>query len=248
MTIKELREKYHLSQSALAKSIGVSSSAISNMESGRMKASAKIADAVKNVYGEVIDVVEEKAENTREKAVIAAIETKAIADEVKVEATEKAMEIASSVKEKKAKVVKKTGAAKEKVQKAEKAVKATKKKVETRTTEMKDAAQKAEAKIESAKSQKKKVKDKIATTGKESRKATEKTADVGKKVINYAEVAMKKLMTQMRGFVVQSPLGGEITPDMIYEKVGDVDRVYIRVDQNKAYWVKGEETGSIDLW
>ena len=174
MTIKELREKYHLSQSALAKSIGVSSSAISNMESGRMKASAKIADAVKNVYGEVIDVGEEKAENAKEKAVIAAIETKAIADEVKVEATEKAMEIASSVKEKKAKV--------------------------------------------------------------------------GKKVINYAEVAMKKLMTQMRGFVVQSPLGGEITPDMIYEKVGDVDRVYIRVDQNKAYWVKGEETGSIDLW
>ena len=148
MTIKELREKYNLSQSALAKAIGVSSSAISNMESGRMKASAKIADAVKNVYGEVIEVGGEKAA---------------------------------------------------------------------------EAVLKAEEKHE-------------------------KTANAGKKVINYAEAAMKRLMMQMRGFVVQSPLGGEITPDMIYERVGDVDRVYIRVDQNKAYWVKGEETGSVDLW
>ena len=48
---------------------------------------------------------------------------------------------------------------------------------------------------------------------------------------------------------IQSPLGGEITSAEILAKVGtDVDRVYVRVDQNKAYWVKGEETGSVDLW
>ena len=48
--------------------------------------------------------------------------------------------------------------------------------------------------------------------------------------------------------IIQSPLGGEITPFAILAKVGEVDKVYIRVDKNKAYWVKGSETGSVDLW
>ena len=48
--------------------------------------------------------------------------------------------------------------------------------------------------------------------------------------------------------IIQSPMGGSITPDEILRKVGEVDAVYIRVDENKAYWVKGEETGSIDFW
>ena len=48
--------------------------------------------------------------------------------------------------------------------------------------------------------------------------------------------------------VIQSPMGGSITPEEIIKKTGPVDAVYVRVDENKAYWVKGEETGSIDLW
>ena len=48
--------------------------------------------------------------------------------------------------------------------------------------------------------------------------------------------------------IIQSPLGGEITPFAILARVGQVDKVYIRVDMNKAFWVKGSETGSVDLW
>ncbi len=48
--------------------------------------------------------------------------------------------------------------------------------------------------------------------------------------------------------VIQSPMGGEITPEEIFARIGEADTVYIRVDQNKAYWVRGEETGDIDLW
>ena len=48
--------------------------------------------------------------------------------------------------------------------------------------------------------------------------------------------------------IIQSPLGGEITPFAILARVGQVDRVYIRVDLNKAFWVKGSQTGSVDLW
>ena len=48
--------------------------------------------------------------------------------------------------------------------------------------------------------------------------------------------------------VIQSPFGKEITPEEVLAKVGEVDAVYIRVDQNKAYWVRGKEYGSVDLW
>ena len=46
----------------------------------------------------------------------------------------------------------------------------------------------------------------------------------------------------------ESPMGGSITPEEIIKKTGPVDTVYVRVDENKAYWVRGEETGSVDLW
>ena len=36
--------------------------------------------------------------------------------------------------------------------------------------------------------------------------------------------------------------------DEIAMRVGDVDSAYIRVDHNKIYWVKGEETGEMDIW
>ena len=76
MTIKELRNKYNLSQSALAQAIGVSTSTISAIESGRMKVSVKIADAVKATYSEVIEI-EEKTEKKAEKVEQKAKETKA---------------------------------------------------------------------------------------------------------------------------------------------------------------------------
>ena len=60
--------------------------------------------------------------------------------------------------------------------------------------------------------------------------------------------AAKKPAAKVAEVIIQSPMGGEITPEAILKKVGQVDTVYVRVDQNKAYWVKGEEYGSVDLW
>ena len=48
--------------------------------------------------------------------------------------------------------------------------------------------------------------------------------------------------------IIQSPMGGEITAADILARVGEVDKVYVRVDQNAAYWVKGEESGAVNLW
>jgi hypothetical protein len=44
-------------------------------------------------------------------------------------------------------------------------------------------------------------------------------------------------------------MGGAITTDEIAEKIPkDADSVYVRVDENMLYWVKGEETGAVNIW
>ncbi|MDO5702897.1 MAG: hypothetical protein Q4G47_06050, partial [Lachnospiraceae bacterium] len=48
---------------------------------------------------------------------------------------------------------------------------------------------------------------------------------------------------------IQSLLGGLITPEEVLKRVpADVDEVYVKPEENKAYWVKGEESGDVDLW
>ena len=48
--------------------------------------------------------------------------------------------------------------------------------------------------------------------------------------------------------IIQSQDGREITPEEIIARVGEVDSIYVRVDHNAAYWVRGEETGKVELW
>ena len=47
--------------------------------------------------------------------------------------------------------------------------------------------------------------------------------------------------------IIQSPMGGEITPEDILAKAGNAEKIYVRVDQNKLYIVNGDETSSVDL-
>ena len=44
-------------------------------------------------------------------------------------------------------------------------------------------------------------------------------------------------------------MGGNITSEEIAAKLPeDAEMVFVRVDQNKLWWIKGEETGSVDIW
>ena len=197
MTIKELRTKEGLSQSALAKKLGIATSAIGHMENGRMKVSAKIAEKAKEVYGVVID-------------------------------TEAKVEKAAKATAKKAKTA---------VQKAEKTVK------------------KAPAK---AKAAEKKVEDKVVADKIEAKKAvaktTRKTKTAVKKAATKVEKAVEKPAAKAKAakltIEIQSPLGGSITPEEIAAKLPkDTTNVYVRIDENKLYWVKKNgETGSVDIW
>lgn len=197
MNIKELRTKEGLSQSALAKKLGIATSAIGHMENGRMKVSAKIANKVKEVFGVVLDTeakVEKAAKTTAKK-------TKAAAQKV-----EKAVKKAPA----------KVKAAEKKVEDKAVAEKVEAKKTATKTTrKAKTAVKKAATKVE---------------------KAVEKPA---------AKAKAAKLTIE-----IQSPLGGSITPEEIAAKLPkDTTNVYVRIDENKLYWVKKNgETGSIEIW
>ena len=54
--------------------------------------------------------------------------------------------------------------------------------------------------------------------------------------------------TKKTEIFIQSPLGGTITPDEIIAKAEGADKIYVRVDENKAYWVKGQQNGAVNLW
>ena len=108
MTIKELREKYNLTQSALARSLGVSSNAISGIEAGRIKLSPKMSAKIKDVYGEEV-----ATSPTPEKKAVAPVETtlvekkaapKKLAEAEAAPALEKKDDVESAVDEKAAEV------------------------------------------------------------------------------------------------------------------------------------------------
>ena len=209
MNLKEVREKNKVSQAAFAKAIGVSSSAIASIEAGRMKASQKIIDKVKEVYGEVIEPEVKKVQAAEKKAEAKVAEVEKKAEAVVNDAVETAK-----------KVEKKAVQTKEKIaQTKEKAAQTKEKAVQTKT-KAKAAASKA---------------------GKTVKKTTKAAAAA-------SAAAVKKVMPKKTEVVIQSPMGGEITPEEILAKIGEADKVYVRVDVNKAYWVKGDEAGSVDLW
>ncbi len=104
----------------------------------------------------------------------------------------------------------------------------------------------SEEKTVAAKKPAAKKTEKPAAEKKPAAKKTEKPAAEKKPAVkkNEKPAAEKKAAE----IIIQSPMGGEITDAEILAKVGTVDKVYVRVDQNKAYWVRGEETGSVSLW
>ena len=60
----------------------------------------------------------------------------------------------------------------------------------------------------------------------------------------------KKKNTAPMEMYIQSPLGGNITPEQVLAKLpeGTVS-CYVRVDQNLIWWVREDgETGAVEIW
>ncbi len=82
----------------------------------------------------------------------------------------------------------------------------------------------------------KKVEETIIATASAPAKKAEKKAEP------------KKPTPEKKTPAAPTVIGGEITVDAVKTLVGEVDKIYVRIDQNKLYWVKGEETGDKDIW
>ena len=68
-------------------------------------------------------------------------------------------------------------------------------------------------------------------------------ADEGKKLV-------KKVSVPKLEIYIQSPLGGNITPEEVAAKMPEgTEACFVRVDQNKIWWVRGDgETGYVWIW
>ena len=71
----------------------------------------------------------------------------------------------------------------------------------------------------------------------------------GRKAKEAAEMVEKTIKKATLNIIIESPMGGSISTDEIAAKVPNgASAVYVRVDENKLYWMKGKETGSVDIW
>ena len=78
------------------------------------------------------------------------------------------------------------------------------------------------------------------------RKAARKAKKVAEPIVEDAKRAARRASLSI---IIQSPMGGAVSTDEIAKKVPKgTDAVYVRVDENMLYWVKGKETGSVNIW
>ena len=60
---------------------------------------------------------------------------------------------------------------------------------------------------------------------------------------------VKKVKATKLEIYIQSPLGGNITPEEVAARMPEgTEACFVRVDQNLIWWVRGEETGAVEIW
>ena len=122
--------------------------------------------------------------------------------------------------------------------------------IEVRKTVRKAARIAKEVKEEAAALAKEAVDDKIAAEEIEAKKTVRKAARKAKEVAEpIVEDAKRAARRASLSIIIQSPMGGAISTDEIAKKVPEgTDSVYVKVDENMLYWVRGKETGAVNIW
>jgi hypothetical protein len=78
------------------------------------------------------------------------------------------------------------------------------------------------------------------------RKAARKAKEVAEPIVEDAKRAARRASLSI---IIQSPMGGAVSTDEIAKKVPEgTDSVYVKVDENMLYWVRGKETGAVNIW
>ena len=117
--------------------------------------------------------------------------------------------------------------------------------------------QQTEEKKVEVKAKGKKLEEKARQTAVATKIEAKKTASKAKRTVKKAAAEVKeaakapaqKAKAAKLNIIIQSPYGGNITPTEIAAKLPEgAETVFVRVDQNKLWWVKGEENGSVEIW
>lgn len=99
--------------------------------------------------------------------------------------------------------------------------------------------------------------EKKTTTKKDGKKAADKDSvkEVAEKVRKgrKADETFKNATKPIAPVIaVQALMGGTIVTDEVIKKVKavapDVEQIYVKPEENKAYWVSKKRAGSVDLW
>ena len=94
------------------------------------------------------------------------------------------------------------------------------------------------------------VEDKVVAGEIEVKKTARKGARKAKETVSAAKESVKRKAAGIPNIIIQSPMGGYITPADIAKKVPkNAADVYVRVDENKLYYVlKNGENGDVNIW
>ena len=94
------------------------------------------------------------------------------------------------------------------------------------------------------------MEDKVVAEEIEVKKTARKGARKAKETVSAAKESVKRKAAGIPNIIIQSPMGGYITPADIAKKVPkNTEDVYVRVDENKLYYVlKNGESGDVDIW
>jgi len=97
------------------------------------------------------------------------------------------------------------------------------------------------------------VKEAAVVAEVEAKKTTRKVTRTVKAKAEETKAAAKKTARKVKAakldIIIQSPMGGNISAEEIAAKIPEgAESVFVRVDHNKLYWIRGEETGSVDIW
>ena len=234
--IKELRKRNDLSLKSFAESVGISGTSASLYESGKQNPGKKTLDKICEVYGVTKEwLTEDELKKTAapalekaEKAVAPVLEE---AKKTIAPAMEEAKKTAAPVLEK----AEKTAAPA--LEKAEKTAAPVLEKAEKTAAPVLEKAGKTVA--AGTKKAEKAVEAAAAETGKETQKAS------GSK---KSKKAVEPVV------MIESAMGGQISMDEILKRVNEAVKakerlaIYVKPEDNKAYYSSEAGDGSIDLW
>ena len=80
-------------------------------------------------------------------------------------------------------------------------------------------------------------------------KTTRKVKETKEKVKAAVEKKVNKTRVAKMDIVFEANDGMQVKPEEIAGKVPKgCDAAYVKLEENKIYWVKGEETGAVDIW